>query len=114
MGHQMIVNGEPVQFPYKLYPAQVALMHSVMKSCSEEQNSMIESPTGTGKSMALLCASLAWQSKYKNVHSSTSGEAECRYAENDRKGPRIIYCSRTHSQLAQVVSELKKQYTSQE
>ena len=52
-----------VDFPFEPYPAQVVLMFKILKGLREHKNSLLESPTGTGKSLALLCSTLAWQLK---------------------------------------------------
>ena len=57
---------------------------------------MLESPTGTGKTLCLLTASLAWLEQQRR---------DVTMDENNI--PRIIYCSRTHSQISQVANELK-------
>ncbi len=62
----------------------------VIEAIKEGKDAMLESPTGTGKTMSLLCASLAWLTKIR-AESSNYNHA------------RIFYCSRTHSQLTQVV-----------
>lgn len=55
------VAGVPLSFPHTPYRAQVALMHAVVTAVKNRDNALVESPTGTGKSLALLCSSLAVQ-----------------------------------------------------
>ncbi|VDN10206.1 unnamed protein product [Dibothriocephalus latus] len=54
------VGSIPVEFPYNPYPCQVAYMQSVIDALNERRHAILESPTGTGKTLCLLCASLAW------------------------------------------------------
>ncbi|CAN8061699.1 unnamed protein product [Agarophyton chilense] len=61
------VVGVPVHFPFVPYRAQNALMHAVVTAVRERKHALIESPTGTGKSLALLCSSLAVQEHFSNL-----------------------------------------------
>ncbi|WOL05316.1 hypothetical protein Cni_G14044 [Canna indica] len=58
--------GVPVEFPYKPYGSQLAFMGRVISALDRARrqghcHALLESPTGTGKSLSLLCSSLAWQ-----------------------------------------------------
>ena len=39
----------------------------IVKGLERKQNCLLESPTGSGKSLALLCSALAWQRAHKGV-----------------------------------------------
>jgi hypothetical protein len=53
-----------VIFPHRNpYPAQKAIMANTIGAFIKKENAVLESPTGTGKTIALLAASLAYQEK---------------------------------------------------
>lgn len=169
------IGGIEVDFPYEPYGVQKQYMARVISALRSGCNACLESPTGTGKSLALLCATLAWREAYvaalqlranggcdeklfKSVGLSATPEAPvcedqgnrdaCRSNEQDLshpvsgeveepvaqktggengssvlqallsavkpgaapvelRAPRIVFSSRTHSQLAQAIGELK-------
>lgn len=60
-------SGVDVSFPYDAYPCQLEYMDKVIQALQNRQNALLESPTGTGKTLCLLCASLAWRDSLKKV-----------------------------------------------
>ena len=62
-------------------------MESVIKALGAKEHALLESPTGTGKTLSLLCSVLAWLKEERaSMVDQTGGVL-----------PRIIYTSRTHS-----------------
>lgn len=57
--YRFLMNRCEVNLPVKPYPTQIAIMNAITKSVNKSENVLIESATGTGKSLALICASLA-------------------------------------------------------
>ncbi|KAG7279752.1 hypothetical protein CRUP_021368 [Coryphaenoides rupestris] len=55
------IGGVKIQFPCKAYPSQLAMMNSIVRGLNSSQHCLLESPTGSGKSLALLCSAVAWQ-----------------------------------------------------
>ena len=51
---------EAFPFPGGPYPTQLALMRAVYASCASGLVALLESPTGTGKTLSLLCAAIQW------------------------------------------------------
>ncbi|KAI9005348.1 hypothetical protein BC832DRAFT_592469 [Gaertneriomyces semiglobifer] len=194
------------QFPFPPYPEQLSFMRTLYDGLENGKVLIMESPTGTGKSMSLICGALKWLKDFKeknaiqshitpvNDHSEPSTEPdwvlehtklqaqqnqqnkkekqharavrlmEIRKAEREQQsshlnkrrrnlpvatddsdedgylvddyhsseesgcsstnavralkadhedledtmGPRLFYCSRTHSQISQFVNEIKK------
>ncbi|KAJ5078619.1 regulator of telomere elongation helicase 1 [Anaeramoeba ignava] len=112
-----IIHEIPVLFPYEPYPTQLAYMGKVIKALQNSENALLESPTGTGKTLCLLCATLAWRQQYKRLielQNSLGDSQEIQKLQKivgktkTHKLPRIIFAARTHSQLTQTISELKK------
>lgn len=147
---EIVVEGVPVSFPYEPYDCQLQFLGTLLKSLQEGGNALLESPTGTGKTLCLLCGVLGWRStlqarlqlqKINNPHlhpsspplnpnhKNANGQRDSSNAATssifDSLGraigtksqpdtssfldvPTIYYASRTHSQLSQVVRELRK------
>ncbi|XP_053425066.1 Fanconi anemia group J protein [Nycticebus coucang] len=61
MWSEYTIGGVKINFPYKAYPSQLAMMNSIVRGLNSKQHCLLESPTGSGKSLALLCSALAWQ-----------------------------------------------------
>ncbi|XP_022638315.1 Fanconi anemia group J protein homolog isoform X2 [Vigna radiata var. radiata] len=138
------IGGLQVEFPYQPYGSQFAFMGRVISTLNQARreghcHALLESPTGTGKSLSLLCSSLAWQQHYKSKQdplnplpeattdplaygggfvveelslSSENPDRTQTEANNKKQkkkeAPTIYYASRTHSQISQVVHELRK------
>lgn len=153
-GTSLTLHGVHVEFPYAPYDCQRAYMAKVVEALQARRNALLESPTGTGKTLCLLCAALAWRETAKarlqlgryggdyrerdapeSVRQKLRGASGIGGGDDDDDGngngngdaasmlsaivaegsgengatkgvPRIIYLSRTHSQLTQVMREL--------
>ncbi|GAB68609.1 DNA repair helicase, partial [Plasmodium cynomolgi strain B] len=131
VNHRYTINDVEVYFPYELYDCQYNYMLSVLNALKKKENAILESPTGTGKTLCLLCASISYLvdvMEKKGAFSENINITENKknisfdFKENENsKGspakvappsdfPKIIYASRTHSQLKQVIKELKNVY----
>ncbi|KFZ64989.1 Fanconi anemia group J protein, partial [Antrostomus carolinensis] len=76
------IGGVKIIFPCKAYPSQLAMMNAIVKGLNNRQHCLLESPTGSGKSLALLCSALSWQqSLYEKLLLPSSGEQEDRKPE---------------------------------
>lgn len=107
------LRGVQIHFPFKPYACQEDYMGKVLDALHKRENALLESPTGTGKTLCLLCAALAWQREHHKRLNQGRDFVESKTASTDgpssggRRVPTIIYASRTHSQLSQVVRELQ-------
>ena len=78
-----------VQFPFpRIYPEQYAYMLELKRSLDAKGHSMLEMPTGTGKTITLL----SLITSYQRVHRETIGK--------------LIYCTRTIPEMEKVLEEL--------
>ena len=50
-----------VDFPFEPYSVQLDYMTKVIEALQTNKNAILESPTGTGKTLCLLCSTLAWR-----------------------------------------------------
>lgn len=120
-------------FPMDPYQNQVDFMNKLYDCLSSCKGGIFESPTGTGKSLSIICAALTFltdycgdklrqskqtgnpQKKFKPDYTGMSIKEVKKAALLDNlnpldtaRNPKILYLSRTHSQLDQFVAELKK------
>lgn len=129
MSTNLTIRDVPVTFPFTPYDIQTEYMGKVIECLQNETNGVLESPTGTGKTLSLLCSSLAWLTlkkaqvqvaRYKpffddkddSFFDEVQKDLEKKAGNNENKVfygvPTIIYSSRTHTQLSQAMQELKR------
>nr|XP_054960542.1 regulator of telomere elongation helicase 1 isoform X2 [Pan paniscus] len=125
---KIVLNGVTVDFPFQPYKCQQEYMTKVLECLQQKVNGILESPTGTGKTLCLLCTTLAWREHLRDgisarkIAERAQGEVfpdralsswgNAAAAAGDPIAcytdiPKIIYASRTHSQLTQVINELR-------
>ncbi|XP_009214008.2 regulator of telomere elongation helicase 1 isoform X2 [Papio anubis] len=125
---KIVLNGVTIDFPFQPYKCQQEYMTKVLECLQQKVNGILESPTGTGKTLCLLCTTLAWREHLRDTISArkiaerVQGElfpnqalsswGNTAAAAEDPIAcytdiPKIIYASRTHSQLTQVINELR-------
>ncbi|XP_075520370.1 uncharacterized protein LOC142553767 isoform X1 [Primulina tabacum] len=63
-------------FPYEPYSIQLDFMKFLYQSLDRGGISMLESPTGTGKTLSMICSSLQWLVDRKNLDDSKCNEIE--------------------------------------
>ena len=61
----VVINHVNLKFPFEPYRQQYGLMDALIRGAQESTNTLIDSPTGTGKTLCLLTAMLAWLEAYK-------------------------------------------------
>ena len=86
-------------FNQQLYPGQKAFISYAIKLIEEGKMGIFSSPTGTGKTLSLLCAIIKFIDKPE--------ENDLFELFNNTCKTKVYYFSRTHSQLSQVINELK-------
>lgn len=87
------IDGLDVIFPYDyIYPEQYRYMYELKASLKAGGSCILEMPSGTGKTVSLLSLTIAYVLKYPLEYS------------------KIVYCSRTISEIEKVMDELKNLY----
>lgn len=141
-------------FPVEPYPQQLELMKVINDGLDKARSSgkptllLLESPTGTGKTMSLICSILHWIDKSREMNLTNDSDEldwvrefehkeklqrnveqklradrwkegsdyssddldfdESGYDDVEGDRVRLIYTSRTHSQISQFVREIKR------
>lgn len=89
-------------------------MNTITRTLLNKQHSLIESPTGTGKTLVLLCTALAWQSKSKElgqpfISDALRKENAEKRLEKLRKRPCTCGRRSTINELEELKENIKKE-----
>ncbi|CAE7484182.1 unnamed protein product [Symbiodinium natans] len=125
------VEGLEVHLPVQPLDAQQLVMAAAVRAMAERRVAFVESPTGTGKTLALLSASLAYQrschqkwaeaghtlppAPASKVPPSKADPEAPLWTGNptsmpvaEQHVPRVVWIARTHDQLQHAVAELRR------
>lgn len=102
------INGIPIEMPFEPYPAQIMTMTKMLLCLTTNASGLVESPTGTGKSLSIICAVLGYCEHLRRGLGDVQAKRGGKETEETRELPKIIICSRTHKQLDQLVDQLRK------
>ncbi|OIR58314.1 MAG: Fanconi anemia group J protein [Amphiamblys sp. WSBS2006] len=129
---QYVINGIKISFPLTPYKSQMLMMEKITATLKKpNQNALLESPTGTGKSLAILCSIVGWinaeRDRRRNepnkkqkadtsinfsqeavVDVSDDGVIDSSDGEEDKKDLCVYVATRTHRQIKQLVDEFKR------
>lgn len=72
-----------IDMPFEPYKSQIDTMEQIITCLSEGSTGMIESPTGTGKSLSILCSVLAYREHLKRIKIDTNISKKICSSQND-------------------------------
>lgn len=55
----------PYHFPFPPYPVQLELMDAITKAIESRAVALFESPTGTGKTLSVICSTMTWLREHR-------------------------------------------------
>ena len=88
------IAGNTIYFPFDPYKQQEGFMSKMIDCLQGRGNALLESPTGTGKTLSVISSVIGWlENQHKN---------------NTCKSTKVFVSSRTHTQIKQLVKELRK------
>ena len=101
--HKIIINNLEVYFPFSPHEIQIIYMKKIIYNLNEKfllqekykAIAALESPVGTGKTLCLLCATLAWVNDMRKTNSYNG---------------KIIYTAKTYNKISHIINELNKTY----
>jgi len=90
--HDVRVGSLRLKMPVAPMRPQLQLQHAAERALQGGMHALLQSPTGTGKTLALLCTALGYQ-----------------WARKSNGDPlRVVWVARTHQQLQHTVNELRR------
>ena len=101
--HKIILDNIEIFFPFSPHKTQIIYMQKILYNLNQKfllKNkykaiAALESPIGTGKTLCLLCATLAWLNDMRKT--------------NLYKG-KIIYAAKSYNRISHIIKELNKTY----
>lgn len=74
---------ESIPFPFEPYDEQKKLMGHIYDALDKGGISILESPTGTGKSLSIICSSLHWLLNYNKHKTNKNANNKKKNKNND-------------------------------